>query len=162
MLSAENAGALLSTQHFQLSTLLRRHVRRILRRRVDHRAERRYLAGAAGDADGGAHVVDVLQAEVGAEGDLAEVVRREVIGRPRRDARVGEDHRQLDVDRVAGRFDEADVRPESIGRFELQHLQRAAAERRGVGGSDGGDELAVRSLACTLIGVRAAGDDEAR
>src|SRR5438270_5551002 len=112
---------------------------------------------AAGDADRHANVVDVRQTEVEAEGDLAELVGGEVVRRLRRDARVGEDHRDFDADRRAARFDETDVRSEAIGCFELQHLQRTTAERCGVGWSDGRNELPIRAFPAPLIGVSEGG-----
>src|ERR1700682_5306451 len=121
---------------------LGRHVRWVLSDLVDDGAVGGDLAGAAGDFHRYAGVVQSAEAEV-ADGELSEFVGIEIKAQVRGNLRVLGDDGDLDRDRAAGRFDEADVRAIGAGALKLQELQGTVAEADGLRRRDGGDELPV-------------------
>ena len=134
--------------------LLRGYVRRVVRQHVDD-------AGVGGDfafsfdgADADSGVVGVGEADAAQEGvDLAEFVGLELNLGDGGDFGVGGDDGDLELDRFAGDFGEADVGAEAVGFFDLEDLEGSGAEAGGFVGGDAGDELAVGAAGGLVVGT---------
>src|SRR5207244_998507 len=141
---------------------LRRHVRRIGRSRVDHRAVRRYPPAAADRPHAHPPVIDVAEPHRGEDvAELRELAAGEILDDARGDLRLGCEPEDLDGHRIAGDLGQAEVRSERGRLLELHDLQGALAGADGIRRGDAWDELAERAAAA-VAAEGAGGDDQRR
>src|SRR5262249_6128410 len=126
------------------------------------RAVHRNPSGAADGAHADPSVVHVAESHRGEDGvELRELAGGEVLLDARGDLRLGGVAEDFDGNRIAGDFDQAEVRAELRRLLELDDLQRVIVDADRVGGGDAGDELAERA-AVRVAAERARGDHQRR